>query len=273
MPRPINNFAVQLATAIKPVEPVFTQKGTTFLSDIQTDEFRAQAFLKLLKVEDIAREALCATLARMLGLPIKQAYYVFVDPSYIEGRLVGNSHHIAFGLERDRFFPTSRIQNLALGNLAAKWNEAIPCAVFDEWIFNNDRLPNNLIFDSSGVYWLIDHDEALPNFARPNMLANSTLLHEVSKSKSEIELWGIRDKTAQFVERISSIDWSEVLELLRPLDLPTSEGSYHRFIEFLQQRTPYLVDLVSTSIGIRQQRLNLNGEGRMAILSRNENDH
>jgi hypothetical protein len=66
-----NDKHIQLASAIEPVVRRPTNKGTTFTADIRLqDGRRAPAFLKLLKVEDIAREALSLTLARVLALPV-----------------------------------------------------------------------------------------------------------------------------------------------------------------------------------------------------------
>lgn len=88
---PINDPRVQIATALPPLDHVSTRKGTTFRAPI-IDVFRSRrmAYLKLLKLEDIAREALCAVLARVVGLPIKQAFYVYVDPAIVPGHLTGN---------------------------------------------------------------------------------------------------------------------------------------------------------------------------------------
>ena len=128
----INNYRVQIANAIPPVERIPTSKGTTFRADILTEERdRKKAYLKLLKVEDIAKEILCATLARKLHLPIKQAFYVNVDPSIVEGRLQGNTFNVAFGLERD-YFPSSHLTNSQLEDELLGWSSALACATFDE---------------------------------------------------------------------------------------------------------------------------------------------
>ena len=254
----MNDANIQLGTAIQPVEPVNSRKGRTFLADVQTDRERTQAHLKLLNIEDVAREALCATLARKLGLPIPQAYYVYVDPSYVGGH-VGNGQNIAFGLRKDRDCPTFSIRSADLDNLVHDWKEPdlTNCAVFDEWIFNRDRLPDNLIYDGTGVYWLIDHDEALPNYALPGAPANSSLLQLLSRPMSEIELWRLRENAMKRVQQYKKINWKEVLKLLRPDNLPGSEAHYDRHINFLRDRIPAMHDIITASIGIRQTQLDL----------------
>lgn len=254
----LSDASIQLGTAIPPVEREATRKGRTFLADIQTDRERTQAYLKLLRIEDIAREALCATLARLLSLPIAQAFYVSVDPSYVGG-YIGNGQNIAFGLRNDRDTPTFAIRNADLDNLVHDWKEPdlTKCAVFDEWIFNRDRLPDNLILDSTRVYWLIDHDEVLPNYASPGTPADSQLLRLLSKSKSEIELWRLREDAMQRVEQYKGIDWDGVMALLRPENLPGIEVHYARYIDFLRNRIPAMHDIITASIGIKQRQLNL----------------
>ncbi len=212
--------------------------------------------MKLLRVEDIAREALCTTLARLLNLPVLQAYYVHIDPSYIDSRTAGNPDNIAFGLEKDPS-PTFPVRNIPLEDLARKWPEALSCAVFDQWICNGDRLPDNLIFGGIDTYWLIDHDEALPNYASPDTPVNSPLLRMLSDSKSEIELWKLLKEAMRRVQRYEDIDWDNVLKLLRPRDLPGSERFYIGYIEFLRNRIPAMHDIITTSIGIRQTQLDL----------------
>ena len=251
----INNYRVQVATAYPGVTQVPSTKGTTFRCDILTeDRDRKEAFVKLLRTEDVAKEILCATLARLLHLPIKQAYYVEVDPAKVEGRFSGNIHHIAFGLERD-YYPTFRLTSSQLENDLLAWPEALACATFDEWIFNTDRLPQNLLYVKNGEYWLIDHDEALPNAAKFDESANSGLLQLISKNKSELELYRLRNLAMSVVEEYEKIDWIEVYDLLRVNVFPQCEPSFRKYIDFLQRRTPNMSKIITESIGIKQQEM------------------
>jgi len=251
----INNYRIQIANAIAPVERVPTRKGTTFKADIITEERdRRKAFLKLLKVEDIAKEILCATLARKLHLPIKQAFYVNVDPFIVEGGLRGNTFNVAFGIERD-YFPSFPLSNNQLENEIVNWSDALRCAVFDEWIFNPDRLPKNLVFVKNGEYWLFDHDEALPNSAREDECANSSILQLLSKDKTELELYSIRRSAMNFVDEYKNIDWSEIYSLMRPEEMQQSNVFYKKYIEFLKSRTLHMHAIITKSLGIRQQEM------------------
>lgn len=157
---PINDFRIQLATAYPDATPVRSGKGITFFAELATDQGRKQAFIKLLRIEDIAREAICAVLARKLFLPMLQPYYVSVDPATLGGHVPRNPINVAFGLEADGL-PNFRIASFQLEEELSNWQEALRLAAFDEWIFNRDRVPNNLIFAGDGNFWLIDHDDAL----------------------------------------------------------------------------------------------------------------
>lgn len=253
---PINDFHVQLATAFPPVQAVPSRKGTTFRADIQTDDGRKPAFLKLLKTEDIAREALCAVLARKLHLPMLQPYYVQVDPSTIEGRLAGNLEGVAFGLQQD-YFLHQRTLNEQIYERVLSWPEALPCAVFDEWIFNRDRLPKNLIFAENGVYWLIDHDETLPNYAAADEVAGSQILQLLARDRSEFQRYELRKKAMFIIEQYKAINWHEIYELVCPGVLTGGQDIYTRYIKFLRERTSYMEDVLSRSLQLRQRELNL----------------
>lgn len=251
----INDFHIQIATAIPFIREQPSRKGTTFRGEILTEEgFRKRAYIKLLRVEDIAKEVLCATLARRLGLPIKQAYYVEVDPSRVEGRKVGNQYNIAFGLEED-YFPTFHIRSDQMILEVTKWDDALACAVFDEWILNGDRLPNNLMFAQNGIYWLIDHDEALPKSAKIDDHSSSQLLQELSKNRSEIELWALRKELMNFVKQYELLDWSEVVDFLRIDQFPQCESYFNQYIDLLRNRIPMMYAVITNSLGIRQQSL------------------
>ncbi len=253
---PINDFRIQLATAYPDATPVSSGKGATFRVEIATDHGPKEAFIKLLSVEDIAREAICAVLARKLYLPMLQPYYVSVDRVTLGGHLPRNSINVAFGLEADSL-PNFRIASYGMEEDLSRWHEASRLAAFDEWIFNRDRIPNNLLFAGDGNYWLIDHDDALPEYASPSANASSQMLQLLSHNKSEIELFGIRNELRTFIAGYRSVDWEEILELVLPHELTGSVSMFNRHIDFLSARTEHLDQIFSESLGIRQRELNL----------------
>ena len=253
---PINDFRIQLATAYPGATPVKSGKGKTFLAELATDQGRKEAFIKLLSVEDVAREAICAVLARKLYLPMLQPYYVSVDRVTLGGHVPRNSINVAFGLEAD-ILPTFRITDFQIEEELSKWQEVLRLAAFDEWIFNRDRVPNNLLFAGDGNFWLIDHDDALPGYASASAIANSQLLQLLSHNKSEIELFRMRRELRTFIKDYRSIDWNEIFDLLLPHQLTGSIPAFNQHIDFLNARIEYLDHIFSESLGIRQRELNL----------------
>ncbi|MDO9519301.1 MAG: hypothetical protein Q7L19_03685 [Pseudohongiella sp.] len=250
----INDPRIQIATAVQPIEPVSTRKGTTFRAPVyDASNARRQVYLKLLRTEDIAREALCAVLARVVGLPIAQAFYVYVEPIYVPGHQTGNNDKIAFGLEQEHY-PTFRMANDQIDDAVRRWPEALPCGVFDEWIFNGDRLPKNLLFARNGVYWMIDHDEALPNSAAVSDVCNSQILRVLCDGKSEFELHKLRRDALMVVDRFKNIDWSALPNLVIPPDLAMSNIGTHveKYINFLRQRIEHMPEILTRSLNIKQ---------------------
>ena len=250
----VNDFHVQIATAYPPLLEVPSRKGLTYRALIETDEGRKRAFLKLLSVEDIAREVLCATLARKLHLPIRPCYYVEVDPSLVCKNKFLNSDRVAFGLEED-VYPAFRGNSTQLEDEVLKWENALQCAIFDEWIFNRDRNAGNLVYVENGVFWLIDHDEALPNYASPSSSCGSVLLHKLAQDQQELHRHRLKQLALRFVQQIEEIDMAEVIELVRSEVLPPSRVYYQRYINFLTDRIPYLPAIITEGLGIKQREI------------------
>ncbi|MCY4565462.1 MAG: hypothetical protein OXE40_13430 [Gammaproteobacteria bacterium] len=253
---PLNDFHIQIATAYPDARRIPSKREHVFLVEIQTDEGRKSAYVKLLNIEAIAKEALCAVLARKLFLPMLQPYYVGVDRMTIEGVVPANAFNIAFGVEADSL-PAFKLTDNQMDQEVCLWPEALRLAAFDEWIFNRDRIPKNLVFAGVGHFWLIDHDEALPSYASPPASANNRLLQLLSHDKSEFELYDMRRRLQTHIEEYKSIDWIEILALLKPDVLPKSQQIFRRHIGFLQQRTDHLDEIFSQVLGIRQGDLDL----------------
>jgi hypothetical protein len=97
---PLNDLRIQIATAYPNLEKVSSGRGVTLFGSIQTDQGVKKAFVKLLSIENIAKEALCAVLARKLHLPVQQPFYVSMVNTEYSGR--SNIENIAFGSLNDR---------------------------------------------------------------------------------------------------------------------------------------------------------------------------
>ncbi|MCY3689292.1 MAG: hypothetical protein OXI13_12355 [Gammaproteobacteria bacterium] len=210
------------------------------------------AILKLLKLEDIAREALCWTLARLLGLPTPQAFLVQVDPSVVKGRFSGNFLHLAFGSEEIRrvFRDPGKSEMIALRN----WRLAIDCAVFDTWIHCEDRYPNNLLIDVHDNFWLIDHEEALPNFANFDSESKSTLFQILKEGLSEFELRSMKRSAEIFATRCRNLDLVKLQELIFDKCVDESfRNPVAGHLEFLKNRCTVLPELIAKEFSFRQK--------------------
>jgi len=249
-----NDFHMKIATAFPDIKEVDSPKGRTFRAEISTDKGNSFAFIKLLHNENIAREVLCAVLARKLHLPMLQPYYVGIDPSYLQGYKIGNIEHVAFGLEEDSL-PSFRIRGQQIENEVLKWPELKRCAVFDEWIANDDRLPDNLRFSGHKYFWLIDHDEAIPSNLSFDEPINTKLLDLLRRGKSEIELNGIRRDLMHYVETYKKLNWDEILELTQPQYLPGIENYINKYITFLSHRADVMYEILTQRLQIRQKEL------------------
>jgi len=254
----LNNFQVQLATAYPGAKQVDSPKGRTLFGEIRTDHGSVRAFIKLLTIGDIAREAICAVLARKLRLPVPQPYYVSIDPAITDLPL-RNHHNIAFALEAE-LFPNPRIRDIdSFRNELLNWPELYACAAFDVWIANRDRLTNNLLFAGGHDFWMIDHYEARPSYVQASSPVGSRLLELLSQGKSEFELYRIRDGLMSKAEEYSSIDWDEIRTLVQRPELPECSEHFDKYIHFLKERTNHMMVILTTDIGVKQRSLDFSG--------------
>jgi hypothetical protein len=248
----INDFRVQLATAYRGSQKVSTIKGRTLHGDIETETGRIRAYIKLLNIGDVAKEALCAVLARKLYLPVPQPFYVSIDAT-IAGQAVGNRYGIAFGLE-DELLPFLRVRTYdgAILKELLKWPMLYRCATFDAWIGNRDRLPENLLFAGNHDFWMIDHEDALSGYLSSSSPVYSPLFEIIRNGKSEHELYQVRDQMMFYANAYTKINWEEIKSLVRPTQLPDSEEYFGSYIQQLSKRALNMRSIITAELGIRQ---------------------
>ena len=229
------------------------------MGDISTDRGRKRAHIKLLPLEAIAREALCAVLGRLFELPIPQPYYVNVDPDYVKvvpgvtNKLPGNIYNMAFALESEPFLAARLTDDTQLTSELLKWSELLRCAAFDTWVGNRDRLPNNLLYKGSAHFLMIDHEDALPGYLSDSIPIGSQLIELAARGKSEHELYRLRDRLVGFVDAYRSIDWDEIRAFVQYNEFPDGELYFERHIAFLAKRTRHMRKILTEELGIRQR--------------------
>lgn len=247
---PLNDFHIQIATAFPNQKKVSSGRGLTLLGEIAIGREVKTAFIKVLSLENLAKEALCAVLARKLRLPVQQPYYVSMSNTIYHQQ--GNIDSVAFGLQND-MTPAFRLNNIqGIENELYKWPDLLSSAVFDEWIANRDRIPNNMVYEKSGVFWLYDHDDAFPGYVSPSSPVNPQLLALAAKDKSEFELFKVREDAMKMVDEYKSLNWNEIYTYLRTEELPQTKQYFMKYINFLKARIPEMRSILSQDIGIKQ---------------------
>lgn len=250
----LNSPRIEIATASINLSEVSSGKGkgVTLLGDIHTDRGSKIAYVKLLGLEGIAREAICSVLARILHLPVHQGYYVSLVHSQYHNQ-AGNLESLAFGTLNDstRLYRMRDLSGFETELL--KWPDLLKSAVFDEWIANGDRLPNNMAFEKGGVFWLFDHDEAFPGHVSASTPVGSQLLALLSKDKAELELHRIRNQALDIVKSYEQINWDEVYSFVRVKEVTSLEKYFEKQIKFLKARIPEMRNILTQDLGIKQK--------------------
>lgn len=252
----LNNPRIEIATAYPDLKEISLGKGKgiTLFGDIHTDQGAKRAYVKLLSLEGIAREAICSVLGRKLSLPVRQGYYVALGNTQFHTQ-AGNLESLAFGTLDDftRLFRLKELSSFETDLL--NWPDLLKSAIFDEWIANGDRLPNNMVFERGGVFWLFDHDEAFPGHVSASTPVNNQLLALLAKDKTEFELHRIRSRALEFVKNYERINWDEVYGCVRAKEFKVLEKYFEKQIKFLKARIPEMQNILTQCLGIKQKDL------------------
>jgi hypothetical protein len=175
--------------------------------------------------------------------------------SLTQGGQTGNVEGLAFGCMRE-FGLLLRLKDLASYEIELlKWPELLKSAVFDEWVANGDRLPNNMAFEKGGVFWLFDHDEAFPGHVGASTPVSSQLLALLAKDKAEFELHRIRNQAMEVVKSYEQVDWDEIYSGVRATEFKSLEKYFVKQIKFLKARILEMRNILTQDLGIKQAEL------------------
>ena len=249
----LNNPRIEIATAYPNLKKISLGKGkgVTLFGDIHTDQGARLAYVKLLSLEGIAREAICSVLGRLLHLPVRQGYFVSMVNTQFHSQ-TGNVESLAFGTLYDftRLFRLTELSGFEMELL--KWPDLLKSAVFDEWIANGDRLPNNMAFERGNLFWLFDHDEAFPGHISKGTPVGSQLLALFARDKAEIELHRIRNQALEIVKSYEQIEWDGVYNYVRAKEFKILEKYFLKQISFLKNRVAEMRNILTQDLGIKQ---------------------
>ena len=249
------NRPIQVATAYPGAEPYpnrMPAEGASpkvFLGDIHTDEGRKRAFIKMLPINNLVKEALATALARNLNLPVKEPYYVNV--SSITSSLK-NPEEVAFGTVQG-LMPVQALRE-GVPRLLRAWPELLPAGVFDLWIGNGDRIPNNILCEGKGVFWLIDHDDAFPEYLSPDEVCGTQLLDIAIGGLSEFEVHKLRKNARGLIRRYAEIDWHEIASQVNPDMIPGCGRHYRKYVDFLKQRVSSMENMLDKVFDIGRRK-------------------
>ncbi|MFD2631591.1 HipA family kinase [Idiomarina piscisalsi] len=230
----------------------------TWKAHVKTHDSVIVAYVKRLSLRALYVECLCATIGRVLELPIPKPVIVKVTSTNISDMPDGK-FELAFGSE-DAGYPSFRrfVTNKEALDKLASLDETIDIGVFDEWIANWDRNVGNILYDGGNKFSFIDHENALDPRVNSEQPANDNQLIRVLYSgKSEFEKHQIMKSFA-----------SKTLPSYECIQLPliaqqTYANSYlskdeiNKVIEFLEDRTVHVESLLSKRLGIKQQEMPL----------------
>ena len=267
----LNSLQIEIATAYSPiVREVSGGRNTVVETQIQTELGVELAYVKFLSFENLAKEALCAVLAKYFYLPVRQPYYVNVNnlvPPYKRP----NSENLAFGVDKG-LAPSFHLRTNQAESELLNWEDLIRCGVFDEWIGNTDRYPNrSLSFEKSGQFWIFDHDDAFPSFLAPNASCDSKLLSLAARNKTEFELHQIKQTAIKFIDEINKISWKDIKNHLNLKDVHEIEPYIEKYIQFLKDRAGYLINIIELNIGLKQLDL-ISGNNKLKDIKDKSNE-
>lgn len=183
----------QVAIALGTVQQTFGQVGEgrhgAFRARVRLDRGETvTAIVKLGEGSRIASEAVCAVLARLVGLPVPEPVVVKYG-----ARLGFGSVAVEPSLSLARKLTPNT--SAAVESLR-RWKHAMSTACFDEWVANSDRHDGNILVAGDGELWLIDHDLALPVGQSEDELNERNQLFEVICSVATDEPQKIRNREA-----------------------------------------------------------------------------
>ena len=155
---------------VKKESPFFVLRGNLY---ILPGDPLLPIVVKLLPDEIRAVEAVCAWIARELGLPAPRPFFVRVRRSKLpsnrrwpfkedEALCIG-TEEISGGQVLKKF------DSETIKPLLYKWPHLLTVAVFDHLIANDDRSDENLILDGRMHIWIIDHGRAFGGIVSMNM--------------------------------------------------------------------------------------------------------
>jgi hypothetical protein len=220
---------------------------------VKTADGDVEAFVKVLSPMEIIVECICALVGQRLRLPVPQPLLVRV-PGVHAG---GTDTKLAFGsvaVPQGNFRWFFQRENAAALRRLTAWAEVERAASFDEWIANGDRHFGNILHDGRDEFWLIDHDQAIPDdFAQSGASERNWLLGVLVLNAGEDKLVQIARAVDVVAGEIAALAVAEAAQEL-PL-APFQPGMDQAVRRWLEGRKSHLPRLLAARVPTKQGRL------------------
>lgn len=201
-------------------------------------------YVKLdLPVRSMMAESLCGLLAHCLGLHTPRPFLVTVRPAHV-GR-TGQHPLLAFGSEdvsqRSLARPIHDLGRL-LELLQARKVADLAC-VFDEWVANEVRSPNDILVSPESHVYLIDHEAAFPSHLRAEQPATNWLAARLIQGLDDRERLLLLKRLRGRLAALHRVQLGEAPQAVQF----ASDGMtvYPMLLQFLRDRLHHLDRIIS----------------------------
>lgn len=223
------------------LKTILDTSNPTFKAQVKLDsgEFSI-VYVKPLDNDGIANELFAYLLGQTLKIPIPDPCIVSMD-----SRLINDSSgkiYNCYGSDskNNSMFERFSKDQIGFEKLISDYNKSFDVAIFDEWIFNEDRNFENILLDGADV-WFIDHEKILNHDATIEQLCRSNSVFDIIQRKYPPEV--IEEKREHYKKNLypilSTINLKEML--LHCIQEKLIDETTASFIEEkLTRRVPYL---------------------------------
>jgi len=198
-------------------------------------------------------EVIATVIGRSLGLPVPLPILVQVMPGRIATVRLSDPQ-IFFGSQSQRepdltqFINSSADQSLLIQRLRS-WPHAAIAGCFDEWIANEDRNLQNLLFDGGKNFTLIDHGLSFPSGmpalapTQKNFLLDVSINNPAVSARRKME-----ENVADFIRDCEKMELNSLL-LSVAASMDSMADHSQEIMGFLQQRLPQLGEIIAGKLG------------------------
>lgn len=255
----------------EPVEIIGSHKTSVWHGSIlSSNSVEKYAYIKILPIQQLISESICAVLGRAIGLPIPKPFLVMTRKNSFEDKqwekVVQQQNLIFVNENKDAFLafasedeghPSFSKITLPDINEFRNWIQLKDCILFDEWIANPDRHLGNILYEGKGKFSLIDHSHALtspnwqPYLLKQNFdkLVGNYLLDNLKNDLAEIERYQWRKYAYQWVKNNQHFIINNVISAAR-LELYADNEQIEAVDVFISNRLKYIGTFVAKRLGI-----------------------